>query len=270
MAPKQIPPAIDLKSFSCPQCGAIADQIWHNVYAKQTEGGRPPKVWTGDAVEFVRKEIKEKFEDSSSEEWQAYIKSRERSATGQPFLYRLDDWTSCNFNLDNISISQCYSCGDISIWKFNSILYPPFRFDIEPNNDMREDIRADFDEARAVLDLSPRASAALLRLCVQKLCNQLEVPGDTINDHIKELVKKGLDPRIQKTLDIVRVIGNEAVHPGQLDMKDDRFTASKLFALVNRIAFDLITHPKEVAALYDDKLPESKKEGIAQRDAKKG
>jgi hypothetical protein len=81
------------------------------------------------------------------------------------------------------------------------------------------------------------------------------------------LVKDGLDVRIQKALDVVRVVGNEAVHPGQMDMKDNRETASKLFSLVNKIAYDTITHPKELNALYGE-LPASKLKEIEKRDAK--
>lgn len=72
---------------------------------------------------------------------------------------------------------------------------------------------------------------------------------------------------MQKALDFVRVIGNEAVHPGSIDLKDDRGTAASLSELVNRIAYDMITHPKEVDALYDT-LPAEKKDAIAKRDAK--
>jgi len=44
----------------------------------------------------------------------------------------------------------------------------------------------------------------------------------------------------------VRVIGNEAVHPGKLDLKDDRDTATRLFKLVNIIAEQMISNPKHV------------------------
>ena len=81
-------------------------------------------------------------------------------------------------------------------------------------------------------------------------------------------MQKGLNPLVQKALDIVRVIGNEAVHPGELDLRDDRDTAFELFGLVNSIADQMITHPKAVEALYN-KLPESKRKAIEARDSKK-
>ena len=132
---------------------------------------------------------------------------------------------------------------------------------------MNEDIKIDFLEAMSILDLSPRGAAALLRLCIQKLCKQLGQSGENINDDIKNLVKSGLDTRVQKILDVVRVIGNESVHPGTIDLRDDRGTAQKLFELVNRIAYDTITHAREVGSLYES-LPQSKRDAIEKRDSK--
>ena len=105
----------------------------------------------------------------------------------------------------------------------------------------------------------------MLRLAIQTLCGHLGESGKNINSDIASLVKKGLSPVIQKSLDVVRVIGNEAVHPGTLDLKDDRDTASKLFRLVNLIAEQMISHPKHVHAMYEE-LPESKKNEIEKRD----
>jgi len=76
-----------------------------------------------------------------------------------------------------------------------------------------------------------------------------------------------LNPLVQKSLDIVRVIGNEAVHPGVIDLNDDRDTASQLLNLVNSIADQMISHPKKVEELYG-KLPESKREAIEKRNNK--
>ena len=55
----------------------------------------------------------------------------------------------------------------------------------------------------------------------------------------------------------VRVIGNNAVHPGQIDSTDDRATAFKLFGFVNIISAIFITQPKQIDNLYEYKSPEN-------------
>lgn len=134
-----------------------------------------------------------------------------------------------------------------------------------PNADLNSEIIEDYLEAANIVNKSPRGSVALLRLAIQKLCKQLGEDGKNINDNIASLVKKGLPVTIQKALDIVRVVGNDAVHPGQIDLKDDSVIASKLFELINIIAYTMITQPKEIAALYET-LPEDKRAGIERRD----
>jgi hypothetical protein len=112
-----------------------------------------------------------------------------------------------------------------------------------------------------------RGAAALLRLAIQKLCKHLGEKGKNIDNDIGALVEKGLDGRIQKALDIVRVIGNNAVHPGQIDLRDDRATAEELFDLVNLIAETMINQPKHIEELYD-RLPQGAREAIEKRDRK--
>ncbi len=106
----------------------------------------------------------------------------------------------------------------------------------------------------------------MLRLAIQKLCIHLGQPGKNINNDIKALVQGGLDPRVQKALDVVRVIGNNAVHPGEIDV-DDLETAETLFRLVNLIAEKMITEPKHLDDVYND-LPAAVREAIEKRDGK--
>jgi hypothetical protein len=82
------------------------------------------------------------------------------------------------------------------------------------------------------VNLSPRAAAALARLCIQKLMKELGESGDNLNRDIAELVKKGLEVEVQPALDVVRVIGNNTVHPGAIDLKDNKQTALTLLGLV--------------------------------------
>jgi hypothetical protein len=135
-----------------------------------------------------------------------------------------------------------------------------------PNPDLPEPLKTDYNEARSICGPSPRGAAALLRLVVQKLCKYLGQSGVDLNADIANLVSKGLSPKIQKALDVVRVIGNEAVHPGQIDLNDNPAIASQLFALVNLIVEAMITQPRAVDKIYDS-LPESKRKAIDVRDS---
>ena len=86
---------------------------------------------------------------------------------------------------------------------------------------------------------------------------------------LPNLVQKGLAASIQKALDSVRVIGNEAVHPGRIDLKDDSTTAAGLFRLVNIIVEQTISNQKHIDEFFE-KLPEAKRKAIEKRDGKKG
>ena len=153
-----------------------------------------------------------------------------------------------------------------SLWLNEKIIYPDSTGIQEPNNDLEDDIRDDYLEAASIVNKSPRGAVALLRLAIQKLCKQLGEDGRNINKDIASLVEKGLPATIQQALDIVRVIGNDAVHPGQIDLKDNQQVANKLFELINIIAHVMITQPKEISALYET-LPEEKREAIKTRDS---
>jgi hypothetical protein len=145
------------------------------------------------------------------------------------------------------------------------MLYPDSGTVALPHEDIPEDVKAVFEEARGIVVKSPRGAAALLRLAIQKLMVDLGESGKHIDTDIKNLVAKGLDPMIQQALDAVRVIGNEAVHPGTLDLNDTPELAHSLFDLVNLVVDERIAKPKRVRAIYD-KLPPGKIKAIADRD----
>jgi hypothetical protein len=261
MPKKEIVPALGFDSFSCPHvnCGAIAHQTWFKLYADTYEKDTRP--WIPSAKQFADLKRKDLGAD--------VIGYFERIAQREVFLETHDNVSYMKTELMNIVASRCYSCKNISIWRADELIYPVNEVSIEPNEGMPPDVKADFLEANEIIDKSPRGAAALLRLCVQKLMIHLGEKGENINSDIASLVRKGLDPRIQKALDVVRAVGNSAVHPGQIDLNDDKTIATKLFGLVNVIVESQITQAKHIEEMYETVLPETLKAQIEKRDAPK-
>lgn len=167
--------------------------------------------------------------------------------------------------IEGVTCAKCAHCQNESIWVGRQLIHPVSTQAPPPNTDLPEDILLDYREASRIVGDSPRGAAALLRLCIQKLCKHLGESGKNINNDIAALVKKGLNPTIQKSLDLVRVIGNEAVHPGTIDLIDEPETAITLFKLVNIITEAMITQPKMIESLYEG-LPAEKRKQIEHRD----
>lgn len=260
---KYVPPSVKETAFNCPHCGALAKQFWNSIRADANDekNSMPLTVTDGDGRDWDFKDIEDKETREKLAKWASQMKK------ARPFFESGKDGNYSFQNVYNLFISRCYNCKDIAIWIHERLVYPQ-RGEAQPANpDMPDDIRRDYDEASTILDLSPRGAAALIRLAIQKLCKELGQPGKNINDDIGALVQGGLDPRVQQALDAVRVIGNSAVHPGQIDLRDDRATAETLFKLLNLIVDKVISEPKHVAEVYAA-LPEGAIKAIEKRDAK--
>lgn len=162
-------------------------------------------------------------------------------------------------------VTKCQHCSDISVWFEDNMLYPKKILPPPPNLDLVDEIKSDYLEAAHILGDSPRAAAALLRLSLQKLCIQLGEKGDNINADIKSLVSKGLNPLVQKSLDALRITGNNAVHPGEINLSEEPERVLKLFDLINFIANKMITEPKEIESFYGT-LPTGAIEAVEKRD----
>ena len=128
-------------------------------------------------------------------------------------------------NVVNISFSSC--CGNPTFWCDEKIIYPPSQTAPPANSDLPVDVKAVYEEASTISTHSSRAAAALLRLALQMLLEHIGRSGN-LNTNIKNLVEEGLDSQIQQALDIVRVTGNHAVHPGEI-VFDDTTDVQALF-----------------------------------------
>lgn len=255
---KYVPASIDATAFNCPHCGALAKQFWHSGHADSLEKDRTPLCLSEADLETTTLEhIEDKAERKKLKAW------AERVATGAPFMERNNNYRT--YDVQNLSISKCFNCNEVAIWIHNRLVWPVAGTAPLPNPDLPAEVRRDYEEAGTIINLSPRGAAALLRLAIQKLCKELGEKGRHIDTDIASLVAKGLDVRVQQALDVVRVIGNNAVHPGQIDLRDDHPTAEKLFGLVNIITEVMISQPKHIADMYAS-LPESALKAIEKRD----
>ncbi|WP_417911311.1 DUF4145 domain-containing protein [Candidatus Electronema sp. PJ] len=251
------PPSIARNEFNCPHCGAHSSQTWFTLAPEPIEKGGTPNIHNADEIAANSTLVEVRKDDVK---WAKNMVSKRESVSKR----EKQEEYSC-YTVHNLHLSKCFTCENFSVWVHDSLLFPKKLYVVPPNPDLPDDIRRDYEEAGAILDISPRGSAALLRLAIQKLCIHLGEPGKNINNDIASLVKKGLDQRVQQALDVVRVIGNNAVHPGHMDVTDDKDTASTLFRLVNLIAEKMISEPKHVQSLFDS-LPESTREQIEKRD----
>lgn len=202
---------------------------------------------------------------------QSYLKSYTCPHCG---VLSKQDWWGIGFDrtthreivLNPIHIGTCQHCEESTIWVSDKMFYPDSGNAPSPNPNMPESVLKLYKEAAAIHSKSPRGAAALLRLSIQILCKELGESGKNINADIKALVEKGLPKMVQESLDVVRVTGNDAVHPGQIDT-DDPITVGQLFELVNVIVEYMIGLPQRVSGIYNS-LPEDKLNGIEQRDKK--
>lgn len=256
---KYVTPSVDQTAFNCPHCGALAKQHWYSCHGDEFRRDNLPVIITHEMAQNT---------DLSKEKEENRDRIRRmaaKAATGVPFFGSAQTVYDAP-TAHNVWLSRCYNCDEVAVWVYNQQMYPRQGEGPLPNPDLSAEVMRDYREASSILNASPRGAAALLRLCIQKICAEVGGKGENVNDDIKLLVANGLDQRVQQALDVVRVIGNNAVHPGQIDLSDDRATAEQLFILVNLIADRMISQPKHVQSMFDA-LPETAKQQIESRDA---
>src|ERR1700716_1445118 len=125
---KAVPPSISSVSFSCPHCGAHADQTWYDIYAVPVEKHGTPFRADETFLEILRrdKNLPEEVRDG-------HIGYTQRSLRGEVFFEHNEKSHYREPDVVNLSISCCYSCEKLSVWVHDRVLHPPVRVGIEPN-----------------------------------------------------------------------------------------------------------------------------------------
>lgn len=228
-----ISPVYGEGKFNCPTCLAFAQQDWYEI----------------------------KFDNENID---LLIKSELAAMINHTSLvgYQCNGYSTNNLT----AISLCYQCSEPALWIEGRLVYPRVSMAPLPNPDMPKDVMKLYNEAREISSLSPRASTALLRLAVELLLPQVGAKKAKIDNMISQLVRMGLPKEVEKALDSLRVIGNEAVHPGTIDTGDNNDIAIALFKVLNIVVDRLITQKKEIDELYS-LIPEEKIKGINNRNS---
>lgn len=243
-------PEFGSKRFQCPHCNVASQQQWFDTRS----ASEAANTILNDFFYVYRTRVKHFHQDMITE----FLRNIEVAN-----VRRMPEFVPLGF-----AVATCSSCGEFTLWANQKIVYPAQTIVDPPNDDMEGEIKAIYLEAAAIVTESPRGASALLRLALQLLLKQIGKTGKNINADIKELVSEGLSQRIQKALDLLRVVGNNAVHPGTIDLEDSSDIALKLFHVINFIANEMITKPKELDLLYTDLVPEETKQHIQERDRK--
>ena len=245
-------PTFGNDKFQCPHCGVLSQQTWFDI--------RQASESANTILNHVFYDYRPNIADYQQQAIVAFME-HVRDANKRHMS---------EFVPNGFSVATCGSCSKITLWVDKALVFPRATPIAPPNPDMGADIQALYREAATIVVDSPRGATALLRLALQLLLRQLGKSGKNINNDIKDLVSDGLSPKIQKALDLLRVLGNNAVHPGQIDMNDGKEIALKLFHVLNFIADEMITKPKELDILYSDIVPEETKQHINVRDGNGG
>ena len=147
----------------------------------------------------------------------------------------------------------------------DKMVYPPATHGAAPSPDIPESAKELYLEAGNVLSGSARAAAALLRMCTEDIIKHLTTKQDkqkTLRERaslyhriefLREHDKLWPGEEIDDALDVLRVIGNDAVHspePREIRGDDDsQQVAESLFMLVDMITEQLITRRRKARSL---------------------
>lgn len=166
--------------------------------------------------------------------------------------------------------ARCTVCNKISYWMTgpspaHTMIWPTSFGGPPASDDMPEDVEAIYSEARSIMNLSPRASSALMRLALEALLADLYPEAGNLNATIGAAAKAGLSEHLIKAMDVLRFNGNEAIH--EINREDTPETAASLARILNMVIERLITEPKQIAELHAQ-MPPGVLTQIEQRDGK--
>lgn len=196
------------KSMTCPYCGSAAIFTQHPVLKCFFKGG----------------------------EMRTYADNYGR-AFGSGFRIERDE---CEFyEPEQVCLWRCPNCRKLVLEVAGKISYPTGS-GISAVDCMPQEAKEVFEEAQSIINLSPRAACAMLRICVERMVNASGAEGGNLDRKINSL---GLPATMASVAHACRLVGNDAVHNNAIDFSmgsDEALAVSgALSRFANRLAEEL-------------------------------
>ena len=218
-------PQFGAELFSCPHCNAVAHQDWYSLFLKP-ENATDVVVLTLEALMLAK--------GNESDQFLQHLKDNVLAYEYQEHPRNL------KVKLLNLHVTRCYNCKGFTVWVRDRLVFPA-RVEEAPNivevdfREVEEDVQApaedvqhsvadvqepaeievsseEFEAAAAILNKSPRAAAALIRICIQNMMPLLKETGKNLDENVASLVRKGLEVEIHQAMDVLQVVRR---NPGQ-------------------------------------------------------
>ncbi len=165
MAKKTSSPSMDKTAFDCPHCGAYLTQQWFCLHAD---------IISGEKKTPAIPDEKFKAGIENNKDFDAEMKQRltdliGKMDSGMIFFQEREGESSNSYQVNNLYLSQCHNCDQISLWVHDNLVFPSQKAGAHPNSDLPGYVKHNFEKARSMLNHSLRGAAAFFRLGIQKL-----------------------------------------------------------------------------------------------------
>ena len=203
-------PKFGEESFSCPHCDAVTHHEWYSLFLK------PEKA--ADLDILTPEGVSER--DGISDDLDQFVQRLRKNELTYGYQKHPQPM---KVRMANLHVSRCNQCNGFAIWVSNELVFP------RQTGKMPELAEQDLEEAATVLKKSPAGSAALMRLCIQKLVPLLSQNGKALDESISSLVRKGLEVEIQQAMGVLEVIQNDPVRLTKFESEEEQEMALKFF-----------------------------------------
>src|SRR3984893_16056996 len=249
MSSSDIEPQLGAEFDQRAHCNAVAHQDWYSLFLKP-ENATEVVVLTLEALMLAK--------GNESDQFLQRLKDNVLAYEYQEHPRNL------KVKLLNLHVSRCYNCKGFTVWVRDRLVFP-IRGDELPEivevdfREIGEDVQADaedmqqsekdvqehpddvdessedFEEAAAVLNKSPRAAAALIRICIQNMMPLLKETGQNLDERVASLLRKGLEVEIQQAMDVLQVIRKNPGQENHVDLRDETAIATRMFESLKEI-----------------------------------